>query len=193
MRRAVNSRGPAETAGPGASGGRSGVLVARLAELPGLVGRRVRVGATVAEVQVGALLLRDGAATGRVRLTDAMPVDQAPLATGEVVNVTGTVTPHAPDGWELVATTADLTRAGRLALPSVRPGTGTVQGILLPGADPGTSAAPGESVRFRDRGRAATRRWPVAHLAARRRGGRGRWGAGGGRRRDVVDAPTPRG
>jgi hypothetical protein len=97
----------------------SGAVVARLADLPRLVGRRVRIGATVATSDGTTITLRDGSATGRVRLTGELPSGEAPLEPGEVVNVTGTVArPEGRGDPEVVAAPADLTRASRLALPS---------------------------------------------------------------------------
>jgi hypothetical protein len=132
---AAPGAGPASPDALGGPGGTpDGTLVVRLADLPRYVGRRVRVGATVADADTSVLTLRDGAATGRVRLLDPLPADEAPLAAGETVNVTGTVTRLPSSGLELVASAADLTRAARLGAPTPAPRLPTPS--VLP-AEPG--------------------------------------------------------
>lgn len=50
-----------------------GAVIARLGDLGRLVGRRVRVGATVAASTGDAITLRDGTGEAVVRLTDQLP------------------------------------------------------------------------------------------------------------------------
>jgi len=135
--------GPAT--GTGQGGTTAGTaIVARLADLPALVGRRVRVGATVAAVDGPSIVLRDGVVTGRVRLIDGLPSGDAPLSPGEVVNVTGTVSRPATGGDpELIASAADLTRAARLALPVMAPETAVEPVDDRPAAAAGPSETAG--------------------------------------------------
>lgn len=142
--------GPGESGGSGAISGPvtpDGAIVARLADLRRLAGRRVRVGATVAATGDGTLTLRDGAAQATVRLTDTPPDGESPIVAGEVVNVTGTVSVGDPDvDPELTAAAADITRAARLALPPTLPASpgpdrGATDGDAAPA--PVASAGPG--------------------------------------------------
>jgi hypothetical protein len=124
-----------------------GAIVARLADLRTLAGRRVRVGATVAATGEGTLTLRDGTAMATVRLTDEPPAGDRPIATGEVVNVTGTVSVVDPgDDPQLMAANADITRAARLALPpSALASPGPVDGGTAERAPAAATAAGGPS------------------------------------------------
>ena len=88
---------PSGNAAGGAAGGTPGgtgasvVADADLVDLPGLVGRQVRVGGLVTAVEDGGLRLDDGTATARIVLVGTAADLLSMLRPGDALNATGTV------------------------------------------------------------------------------------------------------
>jgi DNA/RNA endonuclease YhcR with UshA esterase domain len=129
----------ADPAGDGASD-------IRLDALAAFAGRRVRVAGSLQAVTGPRLRLDDGSATGVARLVDAVAAFDPPLTVGEVLNVTGVVTPVSPEEWEVVARAADVIRSAGLPAPSSPPvgdPEGTRADLVTTGADGDAAGAAG--------------------------------------------------
>ncbi len=136
----VGSPAPGSATGPGASD--ETALDARLADLPDLLGRRVRVGGRVTSVGSETIDLHDGTAAGRLRIAEGtFAADLAPDV-GDVVNAVGIVTTAAGgEGVEVsVASLADITSPGAVLVsaagPSRPPLAGPSPAAPLPATPP---------------------------------------------------------
>ncbi len=86
-----------------------------------LGGRHVRVSGAVRTIERPLLTIDDGSASALVRLLDLDATFEPPLATGEVINVTGVVAERDLGGWEVVTRSDAVVRAATLALPTEAP------------------------------------------------------------------------
>lgn len=126
-------------------------IEARLAAVPGLAGRVVRVAGALGALDGPLLTLDDGSGTALVRIVEPPPgVDpppgfDPPLIVGEVLNVTGRVSARDVGGWEIVTRRAEVLRAASLAASTPLPTDATGTGTATPGASPEPDAglAPG--------------------------------------------------
>ncbi len=92
-----------------------------LAAIVRLGGRHVRVSGAVRSIASPLLTIDDGSASAQVRLLDPGATFEPPLATGEVINVTGIVGERDLGGWEVVTRSDAVVRAATLALPTLVP------------------------------------------------------------------------
>jgi DNA/RNA endonuclease YhcR with UshA esterase domain len=105
------------------AGSADGVVDAKLVQLPSLVGRWVRIGGTLRDVEASVLTLDDDTATALARIEDGVDAILPPLEPGEVLNLTGRVVSSA-EGVEVAARARDVIRAAALPAGTDPPSTG---------------------------------------------------------------------
>jgi hypothetical protein len=147
------SGSPSGSGVPGGSPGPSvvpaapfGAVDATIAALPGLVGERVRVAGTVSSVDGPLATIDDG--TGQVIVRAPGPLDSgdAPIVSGDVINVVGYVSERDVGGLEVVVSDrADVVRAPALGVEAGSTGRPSQDAALPPEAAQGASASPGNA------------------------------------------------
>ncbi|MBA2254608.1 MAG: hypothetical protein H0W07_05810 [Chloroflexi bacterium] len=140
------SGGPDASPGPGTGGLGAGGTNVFLADLPAMIGQRVRVGGVVVAVTGTEARLRDSTGEGRLRFGPAAAFVAGTLTIGEVVNAAGVVVRES-DGTVLllVALAEDLQRAGSLGAGPLAgdPTTDPSEGLATMATDAGLTPAGG--------------------------------------------------
>jgi hypothetical protein len=136
--------GASSAPGSGSPGGGGEAPDVDLARLGDHVGRVVRVGGLVAELQPDGAILDDGTATARLVLEGDAAGLAALLEPGDALNATGTVELRDGETGVVVAKAADLALAGAPVADAADAAAATAQGgLLVPRATGGAAVRAG--------------------------------------------------